>query len=216
MCIRDRIIRLYSAFDKDLMVKINGQLVPDKSMLSQPSLPTADLFNDIFKTRGEKENEVNMLVKQWVNSYEGNARTGVVIPQLGVVSDLIFSVDGKTVAIEIMRYLSGVRGSWVIAKLRTLGALTTSMELEKYRLVDRGGVLLAHYAKREVIALAEQIVQAAIGIRESSSYFHREFPVVGLVDLTEKKLKTYDISRKKWLQRDFSLRGLSVPSITSR
>jgi len=203
-------IRLYSAFKKNLTVKINGQQILDKSMLFEPSFPTTDLFSGVFKTRGEKENEVNMLVKQWVKAYQGNARTGVVIPQLGVVSDLIFRVDGKTVAIEIMRYLSGVRGSWVIAELRTLGALTTPMELERHCLVDRGGILLAHYAKREVVTLAEKTMQAANRIRESSFYFQREFPTIGLVDLTQKKLEPYDFSGKSWLQRHFSLHGLST------
>jgi len=215
MRIMTKVQRLYSAFNKNLVANVDGQLVFEKSIPPQPSILDLDIFSGVFKTRGEKENEVNAIVKQWVKAYKGKARIGVVVPQLRIVSDLIFSVDEKTVAIEIMRYLSGVRGSWIIAKLRTLGALTTPMELERYGLVDLGGVLLAHRAQGKVVTLAEHVVEAATRIREYSSYFQREFPIVGLVDLMEKKLETYDFSQRNWLQRDFSLLGLSILSIAS-
>jgi len=205
-----RAARLYDAFKKELTVEINNHPATDKSNLSQLNLPTLDPFSDLFKTRGEKENEANVLVKQWVKEHNGKARTGVVIPQLGVVSDLIFSTGSETIAIEIMRYLAGIRGSWIVAKLRTLGALTTPMELERYGLVDRGGILLVHYANPEVVRIAEQIAETAIEIRNSSSYFVREFPVVGLVDLTQKKLRIYGFSQRNWLLKDYSLLGLST------
>lgn len=190
-------------------MKINKAIVLDRSLLSQPKLPTCDPFSSIFPTRREKENEINTLVKRWVSEYKGKARIGVRIQQLGVVADLVFRSNGKEIAVEIMRYLCGVRGSWVIAKLRSLGALTTPMELQRYGLVARGGILLAHYGKREVISIANDISETAIRVRESSCYFQESLPIVALVDLEQKKLELHDFSQRNWLAREFSLFGLS-------
>jgi len=203
-----KVSRLYDAFHKNLTVKINEKLVLDRSLLSGPRLPTSDPFSPVFKTRRERENEVNALIKQWVDEYKERTRIGIDIQQLGVVLDLVFSSNGERVAIETMRYVSGVRGSWTIARLRTLGALTTPMELQRYGLVDRGGILLAHHAKPEVIDIAEDIVKVTARIRESSCYFQQAFPILALVDLDKAKLESYDFLRKNWVKREFSLVGL--------
>lgn len=71
-------------------------------------------------------------------------------------------------ALELMRYKSGVRGSWGLARLRSYGALASILEVARFGLTNGGGIVLGYFGNPQVEKLAEEIQDAFKKVTETS------------------------------------------------
>ena len=206
-----KIKRLYHGFEKEIVVKINGFLMCNsRGFDDQIDFPHSDLFDEsIFKRRRERSNELNRIFKEW-SIADPDMISGVNIRQLGIVSDVVFREDFGVQALELMRYKSGIRGSWGLARLRSYGALTSILETARFGLTDGGGIILGHFGDINVERLAEEI-QEAFKMVTKTSYPVMKTPLsywIALINLKTYKLKIRKMLSKNWEHIPFNLHAI--------
>ena len=206
-----KIQRLYHGFEKEIVIKINGSLMCDSRVFKDKiDFPHSDLFDQsFFKRRKERPNELNIIFSKW-SLADPDMISGVNVSQLGIISDIVLKGDFGVQALELMRYRSGVRGSWGLARLRSYGALTSILEIARYRLTNGGGIVLGYFGDPNVERLAEEI-QEAFKMVTKTSYPVRKSPLsywIAMINLKNYELKMRKMFSKSWVHIPFNLQAI--------
>ena len=196
-----KIQRLYHGFGKEIVIIINNVILCDSRRFDDSVvLPSFNLFDESsFKSRREKGNELSNLFRTWFAS-DLDTKMGISIPQLGIVSDIVMRGNFGVQALELMRYKSGVRGSWGLARLRSYGALASILEVARFGLTNGGGIVLGHFGNPQVEKLVEDIQDAFKRVTETS-YTVRDASLsywIAMIHLTNNTLRIRKMPSDRW------------------